>query len=109
MKFVYLFLAIALEVFGSSMLLASNGFTRLKPSLLMLLAFGGCFYFLSQALKYMPLSIAYAIWAGLGIILTACVSYFIFKQAIDTPAIIGIVFIVIGVLIMNLFSNTLSH
>jgi len=109
MKFIYLLLAIVLEVFGSSMLVKSEGFTKIKPTLLMILAFVFAFFFLSKALKYMPLSIAYAIWSGIGLILTGLVSVFIFKQRIDLPAIIGMGLILIGVLVINLFSKTVSH
>src|SRR5690606_24268282 len=109
MKFIYLLLAIVLEVFGSSMLVKSEGFTKIKSTLLMILAFVFAFFFLSKALKYMPLSIAYAIWSGIGLILTGFVSVFIFKQRIDLPAIIGMGLILIGVLVINLFSKTVSH
>lgn len=57
----------------------------------------------------MPLGLAYAIWGGLGIVLTAIISVFIFKQSMDLPAIIGVILIVSGVFVMNFFSKTLSH
>lgn len=109
MGYVYLMFAILLEVFGSSMLLKSEGFTKLKPTALMVVAFVCAFYCLSKCLKFMPLSIAYALWAGIGLVLTALVSVFVFKQRLDLPAIIGILFILIGVLIINLFSKTATH
>ncbi|RRN77981.1 multidrug efflux SMR transporter [Pseudoxanthomonas sp. SGD-10] len=109
MKYVFLGLAIILEVIGSSLLKASNGFTKLVPTVLMGIAFIGCFYFLSQALKEIPLGVAYAIWAGLGIILTAIVSVVIFKQTLDLPAIIGIALILSGVVVMNYFSNSITQ
>lgn len=108
MKYLYLALAITLEVTGSSFLKASEGFTKLIPSIITIIAFTLCFFFLSHALKTMPLGIAYAIWAGLGIVLTAAVSVTIFKQSLDTPAIIGIILILSGVIIMNVFSKA-SH
>lgn len=109
MQYVYLGLAIVLEVIGSSFIKASDGFSKLLPTLAVAVFFVGCFYFLSLALKTIPLGIAYAIWAGCGIVLTALVSVFIFKQKLDLPAIIGILFIVAGVVIMNLFSKTSAH
>ncbi|REA56494.1 QacE family quaternary ammonium compound efflux SMR transporter [Dyadobacter luteus] len=106
MKYVFLSLAIVLEVIGSSFMKASDGFTKLLPSTIFVIAYLSCFYFLSLALKTIPLGIAYAIWAGLGIVLTVGVSVVIFKQKIDMAAIIGIAFIVAGVVIMNFFSKT---
>lgn len=109
MKFIYLALAIIFEVIGSSCMKASDGFTKWLPTLIVAIAYLICFYFLSLALKYMPLGLAYAIWGGLGIVLTAIVSVVIFKQSMDLPAIIGIVLIVAGVGVMNFFSKTLTH
>lgn len=106
MKFLYLALAIILEVTGSGFMKASKGFTKCLPTSIFAVAYISSFYFLSLALKAMPLSTAYAIWAGLGIVLTAAVSVVVFKQKLDLPAIIGIVFIVAGVVIMNFFSKT---
>lgn len=109
MKYLFLSLAIICEVIGSSFLNVSKGFTRLVPSVITIIAFIACFIFLSQALKHMSLGIAYAIWAGLGIVLTSLISVFVFKQSLDLPAIIGILFIVVGVIIMNVFSHTNAH
>lgn len=85
---------------------ASEGFTKLLPTTIFIGSYITCFYFLSLALKTIPLGTAYAIWAGLGIVLTAGVSVILFKQKLDLAAIIGIVFIVVGVIIMNVFSKT---
>lgn len=109
MKYLYLALAIALEVIGSSFLNASNGFTKLLPTTVTIISYVCCFFFLSLALKQIPLGTAYAIWAGLGIVLTATIGVVVFKQKLDLAAIIGIVLIVSGVLVMNLFSKTASH
>jgi small multidrug resistance pump len=109
MKYLYLALAIALEVTGSSFLKATDGFTKLVPSIITVIAFLLCFFFLSQALKTIPLGIAYAIWAGLGIVLTAAVSVTFFKQSLDTPAIIGMILILSGVIVMNVFSKAANH
>lgn len=106
MKYLFLGLAIVLEVIGSSFMKASDGFTKWLPSTIVIVAYITCFYFLSLALKTIPLGVAYAIWAGLGIVLTAIVSVVVFKQKMDFAGIIGIVFIVAGVVIMNFFSKT---
>ena len=84
----------------------SDGFTKWLPSAIVVASYIICFYFLSLALRTIPLGVAYAIWAGLGIVLTAAVSVLIFKQKLDLPAIIGITLIVFGVVIMNFFSKT---
>ena len=73
------------------------------------MAYIACFFFLSQALKSIPLGIAYAIWGGLGIVLTAIISVVVFKQSLDIPAIIGIILIVTGVIVMNFFSKSAAH
>lgn len=106
MKYLFLGLAIVFEVIGSSFMKASDGFTKWLPSTIVVIAYLVCFYFLSLALKTIPLGIAYAIWGGLGIVLTAAVSVFIYKQKLDLAAIIGIVLIVSGVVVMNFFSKT---
>ncbi|SHG11146.1 DMT family transporter [Chryseobacterium vrystaatense] len=106
MKYLFLALAIIFEVIGSSFMKASDGFSKFFPSVIVIAAYVVCFYFLSLALKTIPLGIAYAIWAGLGIVLTAAVSVFIFKQKLDLAAFVGIAFIIIGVVIMNFFSKT---
>lgn len=109
MKYLYLALAIIFEVIGSSCMKASDGFTKWLPTVIVVITYLICFYFLSLALKSMPLGLAYAIWGGLGIVLTAIISVFIFKQSMDLPAIIGVILIVSGVFVMNFFSKTLSH
>ena len=106
MKYLFLSSAIILEVVGSSFMKASEGFSKWLPTTIFIAAYITSFYFLSLALKTIPLGTAYAIWAGLGIVLTTAVSVLVFKQKLDSPAIIGILFIVAGVVIMNFFSKT---
>ena len=106
MKYLFLSLAIILEVIGSSFIKISDGFTKWLPTAVVAVAYMACFYFLSLALKAIPLGIAYAIWGGLGIVLTAIISVVVFKQKLDFPAIIGIILIVSGVVVMNFFSKT---
>jgi len=109
MRYLYLALAILFEVIGSSFMQASDGFSKWLPSTIVVIAYSICFYFFSLALKAIPLGIAYAIWGGLGIVLTALISVVIFKHRLDAPAIIGIVLIVAGVVVMNVFSKTATH
>lgn len=109
MHYLYLALAIFFEVIDSSFIKVSDGFSKLLPTLVVAVAYLVCFYFLSLALKTIPLGIAYAIWGGIGIVLTALISVFVFKQPIDFPAIAGISLIVAGVFVINLFSNTATH
>lgn len=107
----YLFLAIAIisEVIATSALKASDGFTKLIPSILVVVGFGVAFYCLSIVLKTIPVGVAYAIWSGLGIILISIAGLLFFGQKLDLPAIIGMGLIICGVVIMNVFSNSVSH
>lgn len=106
---LYLAIAIISEITATSSLKASEGFTKLVPSMAVVIGYGLSFYFLSLTLKVIPIGITYAIWAGLGIVLLAIVGWVFYGQKLDTAAIVGIVFILTGVLIMNLFSKTVSH
>jgi small multidrug resistance pump len=106
---LYLAIAIISEITATSSLKASEGFTKLVPSMAVVIGYGLSFYFLSLTLKVIPIGITYAIWAGLGIVLLAIVGWVFYGQKLDTAAIVGIGFILTGVLIMNLFSKTVSH
>lgn len=107
----WLFLAIAIvsEITATSALKASAGFTRIVPSIVVVAGYSLSFYFLSLTLKAIPIGIAYAIWAGLGIVLLAIIGWVVYDQQLDTAAIVGMSFILTGVLILNLFSKTASH
>lgn len=109
MSYLYLSIAIIAEVIATNALNASHGFTKLFPSVLVVLGYGSAFYFLSLTLKTMPLGVAYAIWAGLGIVLSAAVASVLFKQIPDLPAMIGMALIILGVIVINVFSKTVSH
>lgn len=102
---MYLLLAIVLEVIGSSFLKVSDGFTKAWATLVVLVAYLLCFYFLSLSIKTIPLGVAYALWAGLGIILTAIVSIVVFKHPLDLPSIIGFILIITEVTIINFYSK----
>ncbi len=101
--------AIVSEVAGTSFLQKSEQLTRLVPTLGMAVFYVASFYLLSQALKSLNLGVAYAIWGAFGIILTAIVGMVAFKQRLDLPALIGIGFIVFGVIVINCFSKTVGH
>ncbi|MDQ0203512.1 DMT family transporter [Pectinatus haikarae] len=94
--------AIILEIFSTSMMKASVGFTKLIPSIIFVIGMGISFYTLSQALTTIPLSIAYAIWSGVGTAITALVSVLIWKEQLNIYTVAGIALIIIGVVILNL-------
>ena len=109
MGYLYLTVAIIAEVIGTSALKSSEGFTQLVPSIIVVVGYATAFYFLSLVLKSIPVGIAYAIWGGVGIVLIAIVSAIIFKQVPDLAAIIGMALIISGVVVINVFSKTVSH
>ncbi|MCF6367347.1 multidrug efflux SMR transporter [Rhizobium sp. TRM95001] len=109
LTYISLAAAIALEVVGTTFLQQSQQFTRPLPTLLMALCYGAAFYLLSLALRTMPVGIAYAIWSGLGIVLISAVGFFVLGQRLDLPALIGIGLIIVGVVVVNVFSSSVSH
>ena len=109
MNWVLLILAIAFETVGTSALKASDGFTRIGPSLVTLVCFVVSLILLSLVLRTIPVGIAYAIWSGLGIVLIAAIGWIAFGQRLDAPAILGLVLIIAGIVVMQLFSDTTGH
>lgn len=109
MGYLYLTIAIIAEVVATSALKASEEFTRLTPSIVVVVGYGAAFYFLSLVLKVIPVGVAYAIWAGMGIVLIAAVAAIVFKQIPDWPAVIGMALIIAGVVVINVFSKTVMH
>lgn len=103
---IYLAVAIVAEVVATSALKASSGFSRPGPTMLVVAGYGIAFYCLSLTLKTLPVGIAYAVWSGLGIVLVALVSWLLYEQKLDLPAIVGMALIISGVLVLNLFSGT---
>lgn len=101
--------AIVLEVVGTTFLQKSEQFTRTIPTVVMAACYLGAFYLLSLVLKTIPVGLAYAIWSGLGIVLISAVGYFVFRQTLDTAALVGLAFIVVGVVIVNGFSKSIAH
>ena len=109
MSYLYLAIAIVAEVIGTSSLKASEGFTRLAPSVIVVVGYAVAFFFLSLTLRTIPVGIAYAIWAGAGIALIVAVGAVLFQEIPDTPAIVGVALIVAGVVIVNTMSHTTVH
>ncbi|SVC50577.1 uncharacterized protein METZ01_LOCUS303431 [marine metagenome] len=105
MAYLHLTFAIITEVIGTSALKASKEFTQLVPSLVVVLSYGVSFYFLTLALKAIPIGVAYAIWAGVGIALISVAGVILYREVLDWPAVLGIFFIMIGVVLIRLFSN----
>ncbi len=109
MNYLYLTIAIVSEVIATSALKAASGFTRLGPSLLVVVGYASAFYFLSLTLRTIPLGVAYAIWSGVGVALVTAVAWVFYGQRLDLPAIIGLALIIAGVLVLNLFSKSATH
>jgi len=108
-KWIFLVIAIISEVIATSALKSSAGFTRLWPSIIVVTGYASAFYFLSLTLNVIPIGIAYAIWSGVGVALIALISWLYFKQPLDFAAIVGLLLIVAGVLVINLFSKSVAH
>jgi small multidrug resistance pump len=109
MNWLYLAIAIVLEVIATSALKASDGFTRLLPSLVVVVGYSAAFYTLSLTLRTMPVGVVYAVWSGVGVVLITLVGWLWFKQELDIPAFIGIALISSGVVVLNFFSKSVSH
>lgn len=104
----YLALAIICEVIATSCLKASNEFTRLIPSLVVVTGYAAAFYFMTLTLRTLPIGITYAIWSGLGIVLITAVGAIWYRQVPDLAAIIGICLIIAGVFTIHLYSESLK-
>ncbi|MEE8054970.1 MAG: multidrug efflux SMR transporter [Gammaproteobacteria bacterium] len=109
MAYLYLAVAIIAEIIATSALKASEEFTKLVPSAIVIVGYGVAFYCLTLVLRNIPVGITYAIWAGLGIVLIAIVGAVLFRQVPDIPAVLGMTLIVSGVVVINVFSKTVSH
>ncbi|ADP96722.1 SMR family transporter [Marinobacter adhaerens] len=108
-SWIFLGVAIVAEVIATTGLKASEGFTRLWPSLLVIAGYTIAFYFLSLTLKEIPVGVAYAIWAGMGVVLVALIGWLIYGQALDAATVIGMALIITGVAVINLFSKSVAH
>jgi len=99
-------LAIASEVTATASLKASEGFTKLVPSIVVLAGYSAAFYFLSLTLEDIPIGVAYAVWSGVGVAAITLISVFYMDQKIDIAGVVGISLIVIGVIVLRLFSES---
>jgi small multidrug resistance pump len=106
---LYLTIAIICEVFATSFLKASDGFTKLTPSILVVIGYSCAFYCLSISLKHIPIGIAYAVWCGGGILLVALIGFLFFDQKLTIPALLGMGFIIMGVVVLQVFSGITEH
>lgn len=106
MAYFYLVLAIVSEVIATTALKASDGFTRLGPSLIVALGYGLAFYFLALVLRTLPVGVAYAIWAGAGIALVTLLAAITYREVPDLPALVGMGMIIVGVVVIIGFSDT---
>ncbi len=109
MTYFYLAIAIVTEVIGTSALKATEEFTKFWPSLVVVVSYAFSFYFMALVVKHLPIGITYAIWSGLGIVLVAVIGALWYKQMPDIAAIIGMALIVIGVVVIFIFSKTVGH
>ncbi|MGH8859278.1 MAG: DMT family transporter [Polaromonas sp.] len=102
-------IAIVAEVIATTALKASDSFTRLLPSLVVVTGYAIAFYFLTITLKTIPIGITYAIWSGLGIVLITLASYVVYQETIDLPGLLGMALIIAGVVVLNVFSKSVAH
>jgi small multidrug resistance pump len=104
----WMFLAVAIiaEVISTTALKATAGFTRLGPSLVVVAGYATAFYCLSRTLDVIPVGIGYALWSGIGIVVVTALAWVLYGQVLDLPAIVGLALIVAGVLVLNLFSQS---
>ncbi len=109
MNWLYLGIAIVCEVVATSSLKASEGFTRLWPSVIVVVGYAAAFYCLSLTLRTIPVGVAYAVWSGVGIILVTLAGWYFYDQQLDTPALIGIALIAAGVVVLNTLSKSVTH
>ncbi|CAA7197524.1 Multidrug transporter EmrE [Chryseobacterium potabilaquae] len=108
-SYIYLIIAITLEIISTTFLKKTEQFTKLIPSVITIIGYIATFYFLSLTLRQIPVGIAYAIWSGVGIIFITIIGAVVFKQIPDLPALVGILLILIGVVVINLFSKMGTH
>ena len=109
MAHIYLAIAIVAEVAATTALKASEEFTKLIPSLIVVVGYGVAFYLLTLVLRTLPVGTTYAVWAGGGIVLVALTGAVVYKQVPDLPAMAGMGLIVAGVVLINIFSKTSGH
>ncbi len=109
MTYLFLTIAIIAEVAATSALKASDEFTKIIPTMIVIVGYGTAFYFMTLVFRVLPIGITYAVWSGLGIVLVAMVGFIFYKQTLDIPAIIGMGLIISGVIVINIFSKAVNH
>lgn len=109
MTYFLLAAAIVAEVIATSAMARTDGFTRLMPSLVAIVGYGLAFYMLALVTRTVPVGIVYAVWSGAGIVLVAMAGWLLFGQKLDLAAVIGLALIIVGVLVINLVSKSVSH
>lgn len=109
MSYLYLTFAIIAEVIATSSLRATEEFTKPLPTLIMVAGYGVAFYFMTLALRSLPLGITYAVWSGLGIVLISIIGIIFYNEKLDLAATLGMGLIILGVIVIHLFSKTVRH
>ena len=109
MSYLYLALAIIAEVIATSSLRATEEFTKPIPTLIMIAGYGVAFYFITLALRTLPLGFTYAVWSGLGIVLISIIGIIFYDERLDLPATLGMAMIIAGVVIIQMFSKIVKH
>lgn len=107
--YIYLAIAIAAEVAATTSMKAISGFSKPLPLILVICGYGLAFWMLTLVVRSIPVGIAYAIWAGLGIVLVSIAAAFLYDQKLDLPALLGMGLIVAGVVVIQLFSGSTGH
>jgi small multidrug resistance pump len=106
---IIFFFAVLSEVTATTALKFSEGFTRLVPSIIVVLGYGLSFYLLSLSLKVIPIGVAYALWSGIGIVLTVIAGMVLWREPLDWARVVGIALIIGGILVINVFSKVVAH
>ena len=107
--FLILIVAVLFETIGTTALQASQQFSKLGPSIVVVLSYAISFFLLSVTLKFMPVGVVYALWSGMGIVFIAIIGLLVFGQRLDFAAVAGLAMIVGGIVVIHLFSNTTPH
>ena len=109
MIYFYLALAIVAEVAGTSLLKATEEFTKLLPTTFLVIFYLISFWLMTLALRELPLGVVYAVWSGLGIVLVAIIGVYVYKEIPDLASILGMSLIISGVVVIHLFSKSIQH
>ena len=107
--FAILIIAVLFETIGTTALQASQQFSKVGPSIIVVLAYAASFYLLSITLRFMPVGVVYALWSGMGIVFIAIIGWIVFGQKLDLAAVAGLTMIIGGIVVIQLFSNATPH